>query len=89
MPRKCGGCCGKVAGEIDNNGRTERLHLAHIVDRAHGGQDTYDNLPALRSDCTDCNQGAINLTAEPPRWVWLKNQLHRTRYDDQRRAYEW
>lgn len=78
--------CGKAAGEIYENGRPVRMHASHIIDRAHGGEDTFDNLTAL---CSDCNQGAKNLIAEPPRWIWLKSQLRQSGREDQQRAYEW
>jgi len=78
--------CGAGAGELDERGRRVRLHIGHVVDRIHGGTDTLDNLKAL---CADCNQGAKNLTPEPPRWVWLLSQLRRSSVDDQRKALEW
>lgn len=78
--------CGAGAGETDQRGRPIRLHIGHVIDRIHGGKDTLDNLKAL---CAECNQGAKNLTNEPPRWVWLKSQLRRASNDDQRKALEW
>ena len=80
--------CGAGAGEPDesNPGRKVRLHIGHIQDRSHGGTDTPDNLRAL---CSNCNQGAKNITVEPPSWTWLLAQVRRARIDDQRRVYEW
>lgn len=80
--------CGAGAGEPDelNPGRKVRLHMGHIRDRSHGGTDTLDNLRAL---CSNCNQGAKNITVEPPSWTWLLAQIKRARIDDQRRAFEW
>ena len=80
--------CGAGAGEPDreNPGRTIRLHLGHIVDRSHGGLDDPSNLRAL---CSTCNQGAKNLTIEPPRRTWLLAQVRRATIDDQRAMLTW
>lgn len=80
--------CGAGAGDPDphNPGRKVRLHVGHIVDRSLGGEDVLTNLRAL---CSTCNQGAKNITQEPPRWIWLLAQLRRASVDDQRRALEW
>ena len=80
--------CGAGAGEPDelNPGRKVRLHIGHILDRSHGGTETMDNLRAL---CSNCNQGAKNITVEPPSWTWLLAQIKRAKVDDQRRAHEW
>ena len=80
--------CGAGAGEPDelNPGRTIRLHIGHIQDRSHGGKETPDNLRVL---CSNCNQGAKNITTEPPSWTWLLAQIKRAKNDDQRRALEW
>lgn len=80
--------CGAGAGDPDdqNPGRRVRLHIGHIIDRAHGGDDTMDNLRAL---CSTCNQGAKDLVQEPPSWKWLLGQVRRARVDDQRRVLEW
>ena len=78
--------CGAAAGERGITGRTVRIHIGHIVHRSQGGEDTLSNLRAL---CSDCNEGAQNLTAEPPSFVWLISQVRRARLDDQRRVYEW
>lgn len=80
--------CGAGAGETDeqNPGRTVRLHIGHIVDLSHGGSDDPANLRAL---CSTCNQGAKNLTQEPPRWTWLLGQIRRSTIEDQRKALKW
>ena len=80
--------CGAGAGEPDelNPGRRIRLHIGHIQDRSHGGTDTPNNLRAL---CSNCNQGAKNITVEPPSWTWLLAQIKRAKIDDQERAFQW
>ena len=79
--------CGIAAGDPDDRtGRPARLHVGHIMDKALGGTDEPGNLRAL---CSWCNQGAKNITAEPPSHVWLMAQLRRAREDDQRVALEW
>ena len=78
--------CGVAAGDLDETGRPARLHVGHIVDRSHGGSDEIGNLRAL---CSRCNQGAQNIAAEPPSWVWLLSQLRRATVADQRAAYRW
>ena len=78
--------CGAAAGDRSECGRAIRLHIGHIVDRSHGGQDTLSNLRAL---CSDCNQGAKNLTAEPPSWTWLLAQIRRATVGDQQKALQW
>ena len=79
--------CGIGAGEMDDElGRKARLHVGHIVDRSHGGQDTLSNLRAL---CSRCNQGAKNVAQEPPSHTWLMSQIRRATAEDQRKALEW
>ena len=80
--------CGAAAGDEDENspGRRVRLHIGHIVDRSHGGKVELSNLQAL---CASCNQGAKNLTPEPPRWTWLLAQLRRASINDQQAALKW
>ena len=80
--------CGAGAGEPDelNPGRRTRLHIGHIRDRSHGGKESLDNLRAL---CSNCNQGAKNIVAEPPSWTWLLAQIKRATLDDQRKALHW
>lgn len=79
--------CGAVAGEIhEYDGRKIRLHVGHIIDRSKGGSDDPANLRAL---CSVCNEGAANLTLDPPRYVTLLTQVRRATLDDQRKVLEW
>ena len=79
--------CGLSPGEIDPaTSRKVRLHLGHIVDQIHGGKDELSNLRTL---CSTCNQGAKNVTQEPPSWAWLKSQVKRAAENDQRAVYAW
>ncbi len=80
--------CGLSPGEIDPaTGRLVRLHIGHIVDKSlPGGTDDISNLRAL---CSTCNQGAKNITAEKPTWIWLKAQIKRATEADKRKIYEW
>lgn len=79
--------CGAAAGDHDDRaGRPVRLHISHITAKSHGGGDTLDNLRAL---CSHCNQGAKNITPEPPSRLWLLTQIRRAKEDDQRAAFDW
>jgi len=78
--------CGIGAGEQADNGRAARLHIGHIIDRAHGGDTSIGNLRAL---CSECNQGAKHITQEPPSWTWLLAQVRRATHDDQKRILDW
>ena len=79
--------CGAGAGERDEaTGRKVKLHVGHIIDKSHGGQDELSNLRAL---CRTCNEGAKNITQEPPSWTWLLGHLRRAKVSDQRAALEW
>ena len=78
--------CGVAGGGGDGHGRAVRLHIGHIVDRSRGGRDTLANLRAL---CSACNQGAKNVTREPPSHVWLMSQVRRASVSDQREILEW
>ena len=80
--------CGAGAGDTDpdNPKRQVRLHLGHIVDYDHGGKNEKSNLRAL---CSACNQGAKNITQEPPSWTWLLSQIRRASVSDQMKALEW
>ena len=80
--------CGAGAGDVEaeDSSRTVRLHIGHIVDFSHGGQDTPSNLRAL---CSNCNEGAKNLTQEPPSWIWLLSQIRRANVEDQKAALKW
>ena len=78
--------CGAGHGDYAENGRPVRLHIDHIEDHSHGGDERIENLRVL---CADCNQGAKNLSAEPPTWTRLRAHLLRAKVDDQRRVLEW
>ena len=80
--------CGATAGDPDdqNPGRKVRLHVGHIVDRSHGGDDSLENLRAL---CSTCNQGAKNIVQEPPSRIWLKSQVRRASEADQKEVLKW
>ena len=78
--------CGAAPGELSEHGRKIRLQIGHIVDRSHGGKD---DLPNLRALCSDCNEGAKNIAAEPPSWTWLLAQIRRATLSDQQKALEW
>lgn len=80
--------CGAGAGDPDEHDprRTVRLHVGHIVDKSHGGSDEPSNLRAM---CSCCNEGAKNLTAEPPGHAWLLAQVRRASLDDQRKILDW
>ena len=79
--------CGIAAGDSDDRtGRPARLHVGHIVDKSQGGTDDEGNLRAL---CSACNQGAKNITQEPPTQLWLMTQVRRAKEDDQRAVLDW
>lgn len=80
--------CGAGAGDPDalNPSRKVRLHVGHIRDKSHGGSDTLGNLRAL---CSTCNQGAKNLTQEPPSWTHVLAEIRRASVDNQKKALEW
>ena len=79
--------CGIGAGDPDDRtGRPARLHVGHITDKSQGGGDDEGNLRAL---CSACNQGAKNITQEPPSHLWLMTQVRRAKEDDQRAVLSW
>lgn len=78
--------CGKAAGDTDDNGRPVQLHIGHKVDKSHGGTNEPSNLETL---CSTCNEGAKNLTQEPPSRVWLLGQVRNASRGDQRAVLEW
>jgi hypothetical protein len=51
--------CGRTADEV-------KLHADHVVPRAKGGQDTFDNLVAA---CSDCNLGKRDVLLTTPALV--------------------
>lgn len=77
--------CGAGPGDTVN-GRKVKLHVGHTTDRVYGGGD---ELGALKTQCTECNLGARNLTQEPPRWIWLMSQIRSASVDDQQKALDW
>ncbi len=78
--------CGIGAGDPTDDGRKARLHIGHIVDRDHGGRVELGNLRAL---CSTCNQGAKNISQEPPSWTWLLGQVRRATVHDQQAVLDW
>lgn len=79
--------CGLGPGDrYPDNKRKVVLHIGHIKDRAHGGQDTIANLKTL---CARCNEGGKHLTQEPPSWTWLLGRVKQAKIDDQRKVLEW
>ncbi len=78
--------CGAGAGEMDSEGRPVRLHVDHHEAYSHGGSISDSNLRVL---CSACNQGAKNITAQPPHWSLLMTHLRRASRDDQIRALKW
>ena len=80
--------CGVAAGDPDdlNPGRPVRLHIGHIIDKSLGGKEELSNLRAL---CSNCNQGAKNLTLEKPKKLWLLQQIRRAGIDEQKAILEW
>ncbi len=79
--------CGAVAGDPDDRtGRPVRLHVGHIMDKSHGGEDSPGNLRAL---CSACNQGARNTGQEPPSAARLKALIRKAPKDAQRDVLIW
>ncbi len=80
--------CGAAAGEphpVDPMRRT-RLHIGHVMDKSHGGDDIESNLRAV---CSVCNEGASNVTLDRPSRTKLISQVRRAGDDDQRHLLEW
>jgi len=79
--------CGITPGQVDpETGRPARLHVRHIVDKTLGGKDEVSNLRAL---CSNCNQGAKNITADKPTTIWLLSQIRRAGLEEQRSVFDW
>jgi HNH endonuclease len=74
--------CGLSAGDTDPNspGRKIRLHIGHLIDKSMGGNDEPGNLRAL---CSNCNEGAANITLERPSYIKLATQVRRAASVDQ------
>ena len=80
--------CGAVAGEQDlhDPSRKTRLHIGHTVDKSVGGLDILENLRAL---CSNCNEGARNLTLDRPSLLKLLVQVRRATKGDQLKVLAW
>ena len=80
--------CGAAAGDPDpyNPGRTIRLQIGHIVDKSMGGTDEISNLRAL---CSNCNEGASNITPSPPSLIKVLAQIRSTTRSDQIAVLKW
>jgi hypothetical protein len=80
--------CGAVAGEQDlyDPSRKTRLHIGHIIDKSAGGDDSPSNLRAL---CSNCNEGARNLTLDRPSLTKLLVQVRRATQSDQKEVLRW
>jgi hypothetical protein len=80
--------CGLAAGDPDpfNENRTIRLTMGHIIDKSKGGDDSYQNLRAV---CTNCNEGLQNTALPKPDRIYLLSQIRRATMDDQRAVLDW
>jgi hypothetical protein len=80
--------CGAAAGEPHpyDQGRKTRLHIGHIIDKTMGGSDEPGNLRAI---CSVCNEGASNLTLNPPQAIKLLAQVRRAPTSDQLDVLKW
>ncbi len=80
--------CGVSAGDPDPFGgtRTVRLTLGHIIDKSKGGEDTFQNLRAL---CTNCNEGLQNIALPKPDQIHLLTQIRRATRQDQEAVLKW
>ncbi len=80
--------CGNTAGEPHpyDPGRKVRLHMAHVIDKSHGGTDLPANLRAL---CSVCNEGLQNITPMRPDLKHLLIQVRRARAEDQVAVMDW
>jgi HNH endonuclease len=80
--------CGAAAGEphASDPGRRTRLHIGHIVDKSHGGEDVEENLRAV---CSVCNEGAANVTADRPSRTKLLTMVRRATVQDQMAVLDW
>ncbi len=78
--------CGRAAGDVAESGRRVRLQIGHIVDKSQGGTDDPSNLRAL---CSDCNEGASNLTQARPDLLKVMNVVRRATRSDQLEVLKW
>lgn len=74
--------CGAGAGEpsLYDPTRKTRLHIGHIIDKSHGGTDDMTNLRAV---CSDCNEGASNISLATADVRRVLSQLRKTPRRDQ------
>ena len=56
------------------------------MDKSLGGTDDEGNLRAL---CSTCNQGAKNITQEPPSYLAVMTHVRRAKETDQRAVFDW
>lgn len=80
--------CGLAAGDPDPFGgsRSVRLTMGHIRDKSQGGDDSFENLKAI---CTNCNEGLQNTSPMPPEQRWLLTQIRRATINDQEAVLKW
>jgi hypothetical protein len=80
--------CGAAAGDPDplHPGRKIRLQISHIIDKTMGGTDDPSNLRAL---CSNCNEGASNVTLMRPDLKKLMIEVRRATVGDQREILKW
>ncbi len=80
--------CGVAAGDPDpfSPYRTIRLTMGHTLDKSKGGDDSLNNLRALR---TNCNEGLQNTALPKPDRIHLLAQIRRATRNDQDAVLEW
>jgi hypothetical protein len=78
--------CGYMTGQMHEDGKPVRLHVAHVSDESHGGETELGN---LTTHCSICNEGASNVSAPPYNWSRLMAVLRKAKPKDQEAAYEW
>lgn len=80
--------CGAGAGEPHpyDPTRRVRLQIGHRVDKSQGGTDDPSNLFA---QCSICNEGAANVTADRPSKMKLMTQMRRATTTDQIEVLKW
>jgi L-lactate utilization protein LutB len=80
--------CGAAAGDPDSlhPGRRVRLQIGHIIDKTMGGTDDHSNLRAL---CSNCNEGASNVTMMRPDLKKLMIEVRRATIGDQLEILKW
>lgn len=43
----------------------------------------------MRALCSNCNQGAKNITSDKPTTIWLLSQIRRAGLEEQRSVFDW